>query len=205
MSGGLDSEDRLQESCVRTEARKGLIPADRGLTPRRSARLAWRWSLRSGLSTSRDRRRTRNDRPAGVARAVRRERAGATPRDAGDGRPPRHGGVQRCGQRLLDVGPEARLDRHGRLRGVEGGGARALGGSAQGARRRCGPRQPGGAGLVRNTDQFGDRSDPLTRRLGNRADEVGLAPEQVAASVVHVLASPPGVVHPEVAILSVKQ
>ena len=59
-------------------------------------------------------------------------------------------------------------------------------------------------GFVR-TDLFGDRSDPLTRRLGDRADEVGLDPEQVAASVVHVLASPPGVVHPEVAILSVEQ
>ncbi len=42
-------------------------------------------------------------------------------------------------------------------------------------------------------------------RLRDKAREVGLPAEEVAAGIVHVLAAPAGVVHPEVALLSVAQ
>ncbi len=59
-------------------------------------------------------------------------------------------------------------------------------------------------GLVA-TDLFGDRQDATSSRLRERAGEVGLTAEDVAASVVHILSAPAGVVHVEVAMLSVEQ
>lgn len=59
-------------------------------------------------------------------------------------------------------------------------------------------------GLVA-TDLFGESDDPVSARLRDRAGEVGLTAEDVAASVVHVLSAPPGVVHVEVDMLSLRQ
>lgn len=55
------------------------------------------------------------------------------------------------------------------------------------------------------TELFGERKTPLSSRLGARADEVGLSPEDVATAIVQILAAPPHVVHAEVALLNVEQ
>jgi NADP-dependent 3-hydroxy acid dehydrogenase YdfG len=47
--------------------------------------------------------------------------------------------------------------------------------------------------------------DPTAQRLRERAPETGLDADAVAATVVHVLAAPPDVVHVEVALLGLRQ
>lgn len=56
-----------------------------------------------------------------------------------------------------------------------------------------------------SSDLFGDRETDLAKRLGERADEVGLSTDDVATAIVQVLAAPPHVVHAEVALLNADQ
>jgi NADP-dependent 3-hydroxy acid dehydrogenase YdfG len=59
-------------------------------------------------------------------------------------------------------------------------------------------------GIVR-TDIFGDDDTGRAADLRDKAEEIGLEPDDVARAVVNVLAAPPHVVHVEVAMLSVDQ
>ncbi len=56
-----------------------------------------------------------------------------------------------------------------------------------------------------SSELFGDRETDLAKRLGERADEVGLSTDDVATAIVQVLAAPPHVVHAEVALLNAAQ
>jgi NADP-dependent 3-hydroxy acid dehydrogenase YdfG len=58
---------------------------------------------------------------------------------------------------------------------------------------------------VVHTDLFGDREDDTSTRLRDKAREGGLRAEDVASTIVEVLAAPPHVVHVEVAMLSIHQ
>ena len=59
-------------------------------------------------------------------------------------------------------------------------------------------------GFVR-TAIFDDQDTDAARELRARSVEVGLDPAQVAHTIVEVLAAPPGMVHLEVAVLSIDQ
>ena len=59
-------------------------------------------------------------------------------------------------------------------------------------------------GFVR-TGIFEGQDSDAARQLGRTGEEVGLEPEQVADRIVEVLAAPPGLVHVEVAMVSVDQ
>jgi NADP-dependent 3-hydroxy acid dehydrogenase YdfG len=59
-------------------------------------------------------------------------------------------------------------------------------------------------GLV-DTPIFEGQDDPVAERMREVAPARGLGPDDVAAAAVHVLASPPHVVHAEVALLSIAQ
>lgn len=59
-------------------------------------------------------------------------------------------------------------------------------------------------GFVR-TGIFDQQDTDAARQLGRKGDEVGLPPEQVADRIVEVLAAPTGVVHVEVAMVSIDQ
>ena len=59
-------------------------------------------------------------------------------------------------------------------------------------------------GLV-DTELLDGQDDATSRRLATSAREVGLSAADVADAIVHVLASPPHVVHVEVALLSLDQ
>ncbi|MEX2549751.1 MAG: SDR family oxidoreductase [Nitriliruptoraceae bacterium] len=59
-------------------------------------------------------------------------------------------------------------------------------------------------GFVR-TDIFAGLESSAARDLGERAEELGLSPEQVADTIVQVMAAPPGVSHVEVALTSSAQ
>ncbi len=59
-------------------------------------------------------------------------------------------------------------------------------------------------GFVR-TGIFEGQDTDAARQLGRKGEEVGLPPEQVADRIVEVLAAPPGLVHVEVAMVSVDQ
>lgn len=56
-------------------------------------------------------------------------------------------------------------------------------------------------GVVR-TEIFAGSDHDTARSLGERAQEIGLEPDQVADRIVEVLASPPDLVHVEVAVIS---
>jgi NADP-dependent 3-hydroxy acid dehydrogenase YdfG len=47
--------------------------------------------------------------------------------------------------------------------------------------------------------------DKLREGMGERAEEAGLDPRDVAATVIHALAAPPEVVHVELAMVSNRQ
>lgn len=59
-------------------------------------------------------------------------------------------------------------------------------------------------GFVR-TGIFEGQDSDAARRLGAKGQQVGLEPEQVAARIVEVLAAPPGLMHVEVAMVSLDQ
>ncbi len=59
-------------------------------------------------------------------------------------------------------------------------------------------------GFVR-TGLFDAGGDDFATRMGERAEEVGLDVEEVASAVVYLLTAPPGVVHPELAVVSIDQ
>lgn len=59
-------------------------------------------------------------------------------------------------------------------------------------------------GFVR-TGIFDQQDTDAARQLGRKGDEVGLPPEQVADRIVEVLSAPAGVVHVEVAMVSIDQ
>lgn len=59
-------------------------------------------------------------------------------------------------------------------------------------------------GFVR-TGLFDTGGDDFATRMGERAEEVGLDVEEVASAVVYLLTAPPGVVHPELAVVSIDQ
>ena len=59
-------------------------------------------------------------------------------------------------------------------------------------------------GFVR-TPIFEGQDTDAARTLGTKGEEVGLPPEQVADRIVEVLAAPPGLVHVEVAMVSLEQ
>lgn len=56
-------------------------------------------------------------------------------------------------------------------------------------------------GVVR-TEMFASSDHDTARSLGERAEQIGLEPEQVADRIVEVLAAPPDLVHVEVAVIS---
>lgn len=58
---------------------------------------------------------------------------------------------------------------------------------------------------VVHTELFGDRDDHTSQRLRDKAREQGLRADDVASTIVEVLAAPPHVVHVEVAMLSIHQ
>ncbi len=59
-------------------------------------------------------------------------------------------------------------------------------------------------GFVR-TGLFDAGGDDFATRMGERAEEAGLDVEEVASAVVYLLTAPPGVVHPELAVVSIDQ
>ena len=59
-------------------------------------------------------------------------------------------------------------------------------------------------GFVR-TPIFEGQDTDAAHTLGTKGEEVGLPPEQVADRIVEVLAAPPGLVHVEVAMVSLEQ
>lgn len=59
-------------------------------------------------------------------------------------------------------------------------------------------------GLVA-TELLDGLEDPVAERLRGRAEQVGLAPDDVARAIADVLAAPPHVLHVEVALLSATQ